>query len=236
MVNKAVLRRTRSDVGIDVNRALRKSVLADFRADVARYVYYDDPVVNLTRLRVMRALVAHQGLQAVALYRMARFLRCGRPRGVLALVIFFVGRLAYPILSRLNDIANGIWICPVAEIGPGLFIAHYGGVIIGPAKIGSNCNVGNNVTIGKGGRGDRAGRPVIGDRVIVAVGARVLGRITVGDDAMVGANSVVNRNVLARAVVTGVPALQISLKGSFDYLDYPGIEMDHNRAKSLAAL
>jgi serine O-acetyltransferase len=210
------------------------SMLNDLRADAARYIYYDDSGARPTLLRAARALAAHQGLQAIALYRFARLLRQARSRAAPVRLMVLLGRLLYPLLSRVNDVANGIWISPDAEIGPGLFIAHYGGVVIGPATIGASCNIGNSVTIGQGGRGERAGRPVIRDRVVIAVGARVLGRITVAEDAMIGANSVVTRDVEARAVMSGVPARQISRHGSFDYLRYPGMEHDDARLASIA--
>ena len=123
-------------------------------------------------------------------------------------VLAVLGRLIYPVLSRVNDIVNGIWISPDADIGPRLFIAHYGGVVIGAATIGANCNIGNHTTIGKSGRGAGAGRPVLADRVVVAPSARVLGPLYIGADAMIGVNSVPITDVPDRRI----PARLISYR------------------------
>jgi serine O-acetyltransferase len=100
-----------------------------------------------------------------------------------------------------------------AKIGPGLFMAHVGGIHIHPhAIVGSNCDIAHHVTIGVSGLG-RPGAPVLGDNVFVGTGAVVIGKITVGDGAKVGANSVVTTNVPPGVTVVGVPA-QIVVEAS----------------------
>jgi serine O-acetyltransferase len=137
---------------------------------------------------------------------------------------------------RLNDAVNGIWISRDAQIGGGLYIAHYGGVIIGHVRIGSNCNIGNNVTIGKSTEGSYEDVPTIGNRVSIAVGSRILGKISVGHDALVGPNSVVMREVPQRGVVLGAPARQLARHGSFNHVSYRGMELDEQRSQSLAMI
>ncbi|WP_268762147.1 DapH/DapD/GlmU-related protein, partial [Frankia casuarinae] len=66
------------------------------------------------------------------------------------------------------------------------------------------------MTIGKSGTGEKFGRPTIGDRVSIGTGARILGRLEVGDDALVGANAVVTRSLAARSVAVGAPARVVS--------------------------
>jgi serine O-acetyltransferase len=90
-----------------------------------------------------------------------------------------------------------------ADIGPGLMLMHGFATIITAEKIGSDCQVSQQVTIGYD---DRGSPPVLGDRVRVGANAVVLGPITVGDDAVIGAGAVVVRDVPAGAVVGGVPA------------------------------
>lgn len=89
------------------------------------------------------------------------------------------------------------------EIGGGLFIQHGFATMITAEAIGENCWINQQVTIGYSGRG-RA--PVIGDNVMITCGAKVLGAITVGDRAVIGANAVVIRDVEPGAVMGGVPA------------------------------
>jgi serine acetyltransferase len=89
------------------------------------------------------------------------------------------------------------------DIGPGLMLLHGFATIITARRIGRDCQVSQQVTIGYD---DRGGAPMLGDRVRVGANAVVLGPITVGDDAVVGAGAVVVRDVPAGAVVGGVPA------------------------------
>ncbi len=190
------------------------------RADLERYRFYDQQ--SGMQRSTLTTIFAHQGLQAILLYRVMQSLRVGKRTW------FRTKMLAlYPAASRINDILTGINISPAATIGPGCFIAHSGGVVIGPgATIGSNCNIGNNVTIG-------GGAPTVGDRVMVAVGSKVLGDVRVGSDAAVGANAVVVRDIEPRAVAVGAPAKVISYAGAFEHVLYPGADSDEARLAAL---
>jgi serine O-acetyltransferase len=89
------------------------------------------------------------------------------------------------------------------DIGPGLTLMHGFATIITATRIGVDCQISQQVTIGYD---DRGSAPVLGDRVRVGANAVVLGPITIGDDAVVGAGAVVVNDVPAGAVVGGVPA------------------------------
>lgn len=91
------------------------------------------------------------------------------------------------------------------EIGGGLFIQHGFATMIAARSIGENCWVNQQVTIGYTGNGC----PVIGNNVMITSGAKVLGDITVGDGAVIGANAVVIRDVEPGAVMGGVPARKL---------------------------
>ena len=90
-----------------------------------------------------------------------------------------------------------------AEIGPGLMMMHGFATIVTARRIGSDCQIAQQVTIGYD---DRGAPPVLGDRVRVGAGATVIGPIEIGDDAVVGAGAVVVRDVAPGTVVGGVPA------------------------------
>lgn len=92
------------------------------------------------------------------------------------------------------------------EIGGGLFIQHGFATMVTAESVGENCWINQQVTIGYNGHGRP---PIIGNNVMITCGAKVLGSITVGDNAIIGANAVVIRDVEARAVMGGVPAKKI---------------------------
>lgn len=125
-------------------------------------------------------------------------------------------------LFKLNRIGVrfGISIPYTTSIGPGLYIGHHGGIVVNDeAIIGRNCNLSHDVTIGQSNRGPRRGCPLIGDNVYIAPGSRLFGRIVVGNNAAIGANAVVTRDVPDHAVVAGVPAKVISFDGSAGYVN-----------------
>lgn len=114
----------------------------------------------------------------------------------------------------------GIVIPEYTVIGPGLFINRFGGIYInGDAIIGSNVNLTHGIMLGQQNRGALMGSPIVGDRVFIAAGAKIIGRITIGNGAVVGANAVVTKDVPENAVVGGIPAKVLSLKGSEGYIN-----------------
>ena len=116
----------------------------------------------------------------------------------------------------------GISIPLGTSIGPGLYIGHFGGIVIhSQALIGKNCNLSHGVTIGVTNRGRRAGVPQLGDEVYIGPGAKIIGGVTVGSYAAIGANCVVTSDVPERGVVVGIPGRVISLDGSAGYIQHP---------------
>ncbi len=115
-----------------------------------------------------------------------------------------------PIGVLLARFARSIWKgVPGLEmsgtiIGPGLFISHGQSTILSAERIGTNLQVHQGVTVGWDYRGVR--RPIIGDDVFIGAGAKILGAVTIGDGARIGANAVVVCDVPPGATVVGVPA------------------------------
>lgn len=110
-------------------------------------------------------------------------------------------------LSIVTRFFTGVDIHPAAELGSGVFIDHGMGVVIGEtAQVGDNCTLYHGVTLGGTGKNRGKRHPTLGHRVTVGAGAKVLGAITVGNDARIGANAVVLKAVPDAGVVVGVPA------------------------------
>jgi serine O-acetyltransferase len=159
-----------------------------FKADRARYP--------------RRAWLVERSLWAIAVYRFGQAAisaprpaeRCLRP--------------VHRALILLSQILTNIEISTWAKIGPGLRIHHVGPIVIGgTATIGADCTlrVGNIV-----GNRTNSDWPTLGDRVELGAGAQVLGGITVGDDVIVGAMSLVIHDVPSNSTVAGVPARVVS--------------------------
>ena len=138
----------------------------------------------------------------------------------------FPASLFGPLFALIHyrwSLKYGISIPVTAEVGPGLFMGHSGGIFVSDqAVIGRDCNLSQGVTIGVANRGLRAGHATIGDRVYIGPGAKIVGAVTVGADAAIGANAVVTKDVPAWAVVGGVPARVISNEGSPGYVARTG--------------
>src|SRR5450631_444619 len=115
--------------------------------------------------------------------------------------------IVYMILSKLVEIICGITIGSTAKIGRRLCIEHHGCIVIhGATVIGDDCLIRHGVTIGNSGTEDLFGAPRIGNRVQMGAGAKILGRITIGDGVIIGANAVVVHDVPDNVAVGGVPA------------------------------
>jgi serine O-acetyltransferase len=143
-----------------------------------------------------RLIFLTPGFQLVALIRFQRWVRH----------VPLVGTGLRRIVWYWATLFFGCDIDPNSEIGPGLYLPHPTGIVIGGrVKLGADVLIRQNVTLGSGRR-DIDQSPVIGDDVELGAGAVVLGDITIGSGAKVGANSVVLASVPPNSVAVGVPA------------------------------
>lgn len=111
------------------------------------------------------------------------------------------------IISHFARMFTGIEIHPGAVIGRRFFIDHGMGVVIGEtAIVGDDVLMYHQVTLGGRARGRFKRHPTIGNRVLLGTGAKIIGNIHVGDDAKVGANALVVKDVPAKGTVVGVPS------------------------------
>jgi serine O-acetyltransferase len=167
-----------------------ESVRRDIRAAKER-----DPAVPTT----LQVIFAYPGVHAIWFHRINHWLW---QRGA---------KLAARITAEITRILTGVEIHPGAVLGPGLFIDHATGVVIGEtAEVGEDVTLYHGVTLGGSGRDTGKRHPTIGDRVIIGAGAKILGAIKVGDDSRIGANAVVVKEVPSSSVVIGVPGQIIS--------------------------
>ena len=117
--------------------------------------------------------------------------------------------------ALVNFVLFGIEVPPRISIGPGLVLMHTQGTVLGAATIGANVTLYHQVTLGAVEM-DFAYtptlRPIVGDGVVIGVGAKVLGGLTLGHGSVVGANAVVLKNVPTGYVAIGVPARNLSPK------------------------
>lgn len=192
------------DVGADViARAFRDMLEQNpnlgrvFRADLAA-VYDRDPACR----RYIEPLLYFKGFHALVTYRFGHEL-------------WLAGRkdFAYYLQSQSSRIF-AVDIHPAAEIGVGLMLDHGTGIVVGEtAKIGDNCSILHEVTLGGTGNVEGDRHPKIGSNVMIGAGAKVLGNIRVGDCSRIAAGSVVLKEVPERSTVAGVPAKVIGPAG-----------------------
>jgi serine O-acetyltransferase len=164
-----------------------------FKQDVQRWVEPQkiaDPS-QVTFMTTLKLLFRHLPLRAMLLFRYGSWCMQHRIR-------FIPGSIQRRIYFRY-----GLEIAPGADIGGGLYIAHPVGTVIMVNRMGENCTIIANVTIGLRNNHEF---PTIGDNVFIGAGARVLGGIQVGDGAKIGANAVVIQDIPAGATAVGIPA------------------------------
>jgi serine O-acetyltransferase len=203
----------------------RQAISAVLRADIRRTYDY----LKGSRLRRIAGCIASPGVQAVVVYRFGQWAR------LQSRLLRCVLDPMYWTCNALIRMAWGIELPRGAKIGPGLYIGHFGGITISAAAvIGRDCNLSHGITIGVSGHGEHCGVPTIGDEVFIAPGARLFGRITVGNNVKIGANAVIHKDVPNNAVVVLDPGFRIlSYKGNRRVSD-PGQARERRRSASIA--
>lgn len=178
---------------VHVYRALPDSTVID--ADIEQWVLRRHVEVSGREERLAHLLAFHPAFRNLFYWRLEQ------EGGWFAGLLPAIRRLWQPLPSL--DIA-----CD--DIGPGLVIAHGYGTILNAERIGANCWVHQQVTVGWDYGG---GRPILDDDVFIGAGAKVLGGIVIGKGARIGANAVVVNDVPAGATAVGVPARILQRNG-----------------------
>jgi len=165
---------------------------------------------------VIEILVNYPGLHALWGYRLAHWLWTQR--------LFFLGRW----VSQATRWFTGIEIHPGAKIGPGFFIDHGMGVVIGEtAEIGRNVTLYHGVTLGGVSLHKGKRHPTLEDDVVVGAGAKILGNIVIGECSRIGANAVVVKSTPPNSVVVGVPGQVVMRSQPRTVADAP--DLDHSQ-------
>ncbi|MEY4480215.1 MAG: serine O-acetyltransferase [Bacillota bacterium] len=202
-------------------------MLNKMRADI-QTIFDNDPAAR----SVFEVLLTYSGLHALWSHRIAHALYKAH--------WYSLARF----LSQVTRTITGIEIHPGATIGDRFFIDHGMGVVIGETcEIGDDVVIYQGVTLGGTGKEKGKRHPTIGNNVVISSGAKVLGSFTVGDNARIGANAVVLREVPANSTVVGIPGRIVKIDGerimnklSHGDLPDPVVEMFNALERRIAEL
>ena len=172
----------------------------------------------------LSVILTYPGVKAVLFHQIAHFFSVAK------------FNLIARVISQFSRFLTGIEIHPAAKIGKNFFIDHGMGVVIGEtSEIGDNVTIYHMVTLGgispsinSDNQRQVKRHPTLKDNVVIGSGAQVLGPLTVGENAKVGANAVVTKDVPANAVMVGIPAKNVNKDGSKNDTSFKtyGIEVD----------
>jgi len=171
--------------------------LRDLKEDI-KTIYEKDPAAN----NILEIICCYPGFQALAFHRIAHKLWCWK--------IPVLPRM----ISNISRFITGIEIHPGAQIGKRFFIDHGMGVVIGETTIiGDDCLIYQGATLGGTGKEHGKRHPTLKNNIVVGAGAKVLGNIMIGDNARIGAGSVVVSDVPEDSTVVGIPGRIVVQKG-----------------------
>jgi len=180
-----------------------------------KVIFERDPAAK----SIWEVILCYPGFHAIILHRIAHYLYKKN--------LVLLPRL----ISQFSRWITGIEIHPGAKIGDGLFIDHGTGVVIGEtAEVGNNVTIYQGVTLGGTGKEKGKRHPTIGNNVVISTGAKILGSITVGDNARIGAGSVVLKPVPPNTTVVGVPGKVVVRNGiNIADVDMSVIDLQHDQ-------
>lgn len=190
----------------------------NIRQDI-KVVFERDPAAR----SVIEILLCYPGFHALFFYRLSNWLWRNR--------LFLLGRF----VSHIGRFFTGVEIHPGATIGKGFFIDHGMGVVIGEtAEIGENVTLYHGVTLGGASWQKGKRHPTLEDNVVVGAGAKILGPFKVGKNSIIGAGSVVVREVPPYSTVIGIPGRVVHRVGETGGV-YQQLEADPE-AKAISCL
>jgi serine O-acetyltransferase len=150
----------------------------------------------------VKGVIMHKGLFLTLSYRMGQYVQA-LPIGPVSVLM--------QIYYRLVQMVFAVEVPLKTRIGPGFYFVHLIGTVLHEkVVIGKNVHIAHNVTIGATHRGV----PVVGDNVAIMPGAKIFGKVRIGNNVVVGSNAVVTKDVEDNAIVAGIPARVLSYEGS----------------------
>jgi len=173
-------------------------MLKIIKSDLKRY--------NRNKEKLLPALIkaaySHPSFFGLLWYRIGHSF-WERRKNPLFFTMLMINRFLFPFVR----IYSGLQVSPRTQIGPGLYVAHFGPTVIHPDTVaGRNLTLLQGVTIGE----NNNGVPTIGDNVAIGTGAKVIGEITIGDNVTIGAGAVVVKDVPDDYMVVGIPAKPVA--------------------------
>src|SRR5216110_191497 len=188
-----------------------------FRRDI-RAVLERDPAARSS----LEVLLCYPGVHALVFHRLAH-------------TLWHHGWLTMArLVSHFARFVTGIEIHPAAKLGPGLFIDHGMGVVIGEtAEVGENVSILQGVTLGGTSTKREKRHPTLGDNVVVGAGAKIIGGFRIGNGSRIGAGSVVVREVPENSVVVGVPGRVTFRDGARSGIDLNQSDLPDPLARTL---
>ncbi len=170
-------------------------MFACLRQDIQRYQEHTGQALLTT---FCKALYCHPSFAGVVWYRTSRALWL-KKHNMLAQICLIILRVFYPFIRNYS----GVELSPSVEIGPGLWIGHFGPTVFHPQiKAGRHLSILHGTTIGSG----TGGVPILGDNVSVGTGTIIVGAIRVGDNVIIGAGAVVTKDIPDNCLAIGSPA------------------------------
>ena len=170
--------------------------------------------IGKTNLKsIIRCYFKYSGFRFSFWLRACFFLRKKRIKKIL---FFPLARFLY----KKYKYKYGIDIPYSCEIGPGLLIYHFGGIVFVPKKAGKNITLSQCTTVGMVVKNGVKEYPEIGDGLYMAPGSKIIGGIKVGNYVAIGTNAVLNKNADDNSVIVGIPGKPISFNGSYSYLNF----------------
>jgi serine O-acetyltransferase len=136
------------------------------------------------------------GFHYTCLMRFVKYFSCHKK--------YFLFKVLFQLRLRHYMFKFGIQIPYQTQIGKGFYIGHFGDIVISPDSIiGNNVNISQGVTIGKANRGTNKGAAIIGNEVYIGPGAKIVGKVMIGNNVAIGANAVVTHDIPDNATVGG---------------------------------